>query len=160
MQRRRRLLLTNFSFTNIKETFDNYQLLLWPISSIQQLLCTRLIKQNRFDINYGNIIHFIFYTGWKYIFLIVSARQWRCWHIFFLSSSNLIGLNKRICACVLTSSLIALACVLVTIKSTYHQHSASSVSSMHLRVEMLPEANFREEKKTMSIPTLSVSFFL
>jgi hypothetical protein len=61
---------------------------------------------------------------------------------------------------VLTSSLIALACVLVTIKSTYHQHSASSVSSMHLRVEMLPEANFREEKKTMSIPTLSISFFL
>ncbi len=159
MQRKRRLLLTNFSFTNIKETFDNYQLL-WLIWSIQQLLCTRLIKQNRFDINYGNIIHFIFYTGWKYIFLIVSARQWRCWHIFFLSSSNLIGLNKRICACVLTSSLIALACVLVTIKSTYHQHSASSVSSMHLRVEMLPEANFREEKKTMSIPTLSISFFL
>jgi hypothetical protein len=66
---------------------------------------------------------------------------------FFPSSSNLIGLNKRICACVLTSSLIALACVLVTIKSTYHQHSASFVSSMHLRVEMLPEANFREGKR-------------
>jgi len=75
MQRRRRLLLTNFSFTNIKETFDNYQLLLWPISSIQQLLFTRLIKQNRFDINYGNIIYFIFYTRRKYICLIVSARQ-------------------------------------------------------------------------------------
>jgi hypothetical protein len=78
---------------------------------------------------------------------------------FCLPQHLSIDLDKRIYACVLTSSLIALACVLVTIKSTHHHHhhhyhSSSFVSSIYLRVMMLPEANFtEEEKKNMRFPS-------